>query len=65
VNYEILLVNPRTNEERKLTVELSPEQAKVAKEVEWSAAYVQALARPDIPPGYMPIGNGVRAATLQ
>jgi hypothetical protein len=63
--YEVKLVNPKTNEEKKIVVELSPEQASVAKASPWWQAYVQGVARVDIPEGFMPIGGGVRPVTLQ
>ncbi|MGY2906557.1 hypothetical protein [Bradyrhizobium sp. URHC0002] len=65
MNYEVRVVNPKTNEECKIVVSLSPEQVKAMKGLEWAQEYVQALARPNIPRGFIPLGNGVRAVTLQ
>jgi hypothetical protein len=63
--YEVALVNPKTNEEKKIVVELSPEQAEAAKASPWLQTYVQGLAWVNIPDGFMPIGGGVRPVTLQ
>jgi hypothetical protein len=64
-NFEVEVVNPRTNEQRKILVELSPRQAEVAITAPWLPEYVQALAKPRIPEGFLLLGNGVRPVTLQ
>ena len=65
MNYEVKLVNPKSNEERKVIVSLSPEQVTAVKGLECWMEYVQALAQPDIPEGFMPIGNGAKPVSLQ
>jgi hypothetical protein len=65
MNYEVALVNPSTSEQRKILVELSRQQAADAKAAPCLQAFVQAIARPEIPAGFMPLGNGVRPVTLQ
>lgn len=60
--YLVDVVNPRTNEERTITVSLTElERARAKRSPCWMSA-VQALARPSMPDGFMPIGNRVRAA---
>ncbi len=63
MNYEISLVNPKTNEEKKIVVELSPDQLTAAKASPYLETYVVNIARPQIPDGFMPIGNRVRPVT--
>ena len=63
--FSVALVNPKTNEQRTITVSLSPEQIAAAKSSPCEQTYVQGVARPDIPDGFMPLGNGVRRVTLQ
>lgn len=58
--YEVRLVNPKTNEERKITISAEPPAAGICLQT-----HVFAVARPDIPCGFMPIGNGVRELPLQ
>ncbi|OPH83032.1 hypothetical protein [Nitrobacter vulgaris] len=53
--YEVRCVNPRTNEERSITVKADPPAAGVCIQT-----YAQKLAKPILPAGYLPIGNGVR-----
>jgi hypothetical protein len=64
-NYEVEVVNPRTNEQRKIFVEMSPHQAAAARSAPCLQTFVQTIARPEIPDGFMPIGNGVRPVTMQ
>jgi hypothetical protein len=59
--YEVRLVNPRTSEEKTVTVFADRTAAEAAPCFQ---TFVQAAARPDIPAGFMPIGNGVRPAAL-
>lgn len=60
--YLVDVVNPRTNEERTITVSLTElERARAKRSPCWMSA-VQDLARPSIPKNFMPIGNRVRAA---
>jgi hypothetical protein len=63
--YEVALVNPKTNEEKKIVVTLSHEQAEGAKVSPCLQTYVQGVAWADIPDGFMPIGGGVRPVPLQ
>jgi hypothetical protein len=63
MNYEITLVNPKTNEQRKILVELSPDQLAAAKSAPYLEMYVVDIARPQIPDGFMPIGQRVRPVT--
>jgi hypothetical protein len=65
MNYEVGIVNPRTGEERKILAELSLEQVDAAKSSPCFQSFVQNVARADIPDGFMPMGNGVKAVTLQ
>jgi hypothetical protein len=60
--YEVRLINPRTAEERKVVV--FADRALAEASPCWQS-YVQGTAWPDIPPGFMPIGNGVRPVTKQ
>jgi hypothetical protein len=55
--YKVTIVNPRSGEEsvihvfaEKAAVDASP----------CGQTYVQTIARPEIPDGFLPIGNGVR-----
>jgi hypothetical protein len=65
MNYQVAIINPRTNEQRKILVELSAERAEAAKASPCFQAFVQNIVRPDIPDGFMPLGGGVKAVTLQ
>jgi hypothetical protein len=62
--YEVDLVDPKTNEEKTIVVELLPEQAEGAKASSCLQTYVQGVARINIPDGFMPIGGRVRPVTL-
>jgi len=55
VKYEVALVNPKTNRTRKIVVSAEPPSA-----TEDLQNYVQTLARPNIPEGFMCLGGGVR-----
>jgi hypothetical protein len=60
--YEVDVVNPKTNEERTLTVEVTAEQNTAARiSTDWMRE-VQLLA--EIPDGFMPIGGRVRPLPL-
>jgi hypothetical protein len=59
--YEVRLVNPKTNEERTVTVFADRTAAEGSPCLH---TYVQTIARPDIPAGFMPISNGVRPVVL-
>lgn len=60
--YHVDIVNPKTNEERTMTVALTElERARAKRSPCWMSA-VQNLARPTMPEEFMPIGNRVRAA---
>ncbi|MET4345509.1 hypothetical protein [Bradyrhizobium sp. RT9a] len=60
IEYQIDLVDPKTNEERQITVSVTPLQRTQAKcSSDWMRA-IQELARPLIPAGFLPIGNRVR-----
>lgn len=61
--YELDVVNPKTNEEKKITVELTPEQRAMATAIPIEQVYLQ--ARQNMPEGFMPIGGRVRSVTLQ
>jgi hypothetical protein len=63
--YQVEIVNPKTNEQKKITVELSPEQADAAKASPCKMVFIQDLARPNMPDGFMPIGGRVNPVTLQ
>ena len=65
MNYEVAIINPKTSEQRKIPVELSLDQVEAAKASPCFQSFVQTLARPDIPDGFMFAGNGVRPVTLQ
>jgi hypothetical protein len=65
MNYEITLVNPKTSEHKKIIVALSPEQAADARAAACLQSFIQGIAHPEIPDGFMPLSNGVRAVTLQ
>jgi hypothetical protein len=65
MNYEVALVNPKTSEQKTIVVELSTDQASAAKSSPCLNSFVQAIAWPDIPAGFLPVGNGVRPVTLQ
>jgi hypothetical protein len=63
MNYEIAIVNPRTNEERKILAELSLDEVDAAKASPCFQSFVHNIVRPDIPDGFLPLGNGVRPVT--
>ena len=65
MNFEIGFVNPKTNEEKKIVVELSPKQAAAAKEAPCLQTYIQTIAQDRRPQGFLFLGNGVRPVTLQ
>ena len=65
MNYKMELVNPITNEHRWILVSLSPAQDAAVKTLECAHLYLQALARPQIPEGFMHVDNGIRPVTLQ
>lgn len=59
-NYQIDVVDPKSNEERQVTVSVTPlERARAKRSSDWMHA-IQDLARPLIPAGFLPIGNRVR-----
>jgi hypothetical protein len=65
MNFNVALVNPRTGEQRTILIELSQQQAADAKGAPCLQSFVQAKARAAFPDGFMPLGNGVAAVTLQ
>ena len=65
MNYEVAIINPRTNEERKIIAELSTDQLAAAEASPCFQSFVHSLVRADIPAEFMPIGNGVKPVTLQ
>jgi hypothetical protein len=54
--YEVVVINPKTNEQRKITLAAIPPDPRMCLQT-----YVQYIARPEIPKGFLPLGNGVRA----
>lgn len=62
MTYEVALVNPKTGAQATMTVFADKGQAEASPCLQ---TYVQQIARPEIPAGFMPIGNGVKPATLQ
>ncbi|EIG63481.1 hypothetical protein [Bradyrhizobium sp. WSM1253] len=56
--YQIDIIDPKTNEEQTVTVELSPEQNVAARASQDWMREVQLHAR--LPQGFMPIGRRVR-----
>jgi len=65
MNYEVAIINPRTSEERKIIAELSIDQVEAAKASPCFQSFIQNIVRPDIPNGFMAVGNGVKAVTPQ
>ena len=63
MNFEVAIVNPRTSEQRKILAELSAEQVAAAKASPCFQTFVQNIVRPDIPDGFMPIGNSTAPFT--
>jgi hypothetical protein len=59
--YEVRLVNPKTNEERKIVVDADEALANASPSLQ---TYVQDVARPEMPAGFMPLGKGVRQVLL-
>lgn len=59
MKFELALVNPRTSEDRTIVVDLTAEQVSQARESEDPAAWVWTFAKPQFPPGFMAVGNGV------
>ena len=60
--YQIDVINPKTNEERTITVELSSEQNVAARiGLDWMQK-VWSFA--SLPAGFMPIGNRTRPLPL-
>ncbi|MHC4043565.1 hypothetical protein [Bradyrhizobium sp. 23AC] len=58
--YQIDVVDPKSNEERQVTVSVTPlERARAKRTPDWMRS-IQDLARPLIPAGFLPIGNRVR-----
>ncbi len=58
--YEVGLVNPKSNEECRIIVLAEPPPIGACLH-----AHVQAtIAKSDLPPGFMFLGNGVRPASL-
>jgi hypothetical protein len=55
--YELQLVNPKTSEEKTITVLADRNAAEASPD--WMA-FVQAIAKPDIPAGFMCIMGRVR-----
>jgi hypothetical protein len=60
MKYTIGLVNPKTFEERIVTVELSDAQVKAAHASPDWMMYVQDRARPKLPKNFMPICSAVK-----
>lgn len=61
MKYQIDVVNPRTNEEQQISVDMSElELARAKRSKCWMSA-IQNIARPFIPHGFLPMGNRVRA----
>jgi hypothetical protein len=65
MNYEVAIINPKTNEERKILAKLSIEQVVAADASPCFQTFVHNIVRPDIPPGFMPVGRGVKPVVLQ
>ena len=65
MNYNVEIINPHTDERRQVLVELSTEQTKTATEAPCLQTYVQSFVWPNLPDGFIPLGNGVRPVTLQ
>jgi hypothetical protein len=63
--YNVAVINPRTAEERAISITLTDEQVTAAKSSKCEQTYIQGVAWADIPAGFMPIGNGVLPAILQ
>jgi hypothetical protein len=61
--YLVEVVNPRTSEERHVTVFVTELQLRRAKRSSDWRQSIQDIARPVIPKGFMPIGG--RVAALQ
>lgn len=60
IEYQVDVVDPKTNEERQVTVSVTPlQRARAKRSSDWMRA-IQDLARPLIPAGFLPIGNRVR-----
>lgn len=60
-DYLVEVVNPKTSEERQVIVAVTELQlARAKRSPDWMAA-IQDLARPLIPPGFMPMGCRVAA----
>jgi hypothetical protein len=60
-DYLVEVVNPRTSEERQVTVSVTELQlARAKRSIDWREA-IQDLARPLIPAGFMPMGCRVAA----
>ena len=65
MTYEVAVINPKTNTQRKILAELSSDQIEAAKASPCFQTFVQAIALPDCPDGFLFMSNGVRAVTLQ
>jgi hypothetical protein len=61
--YEVDLVDPKTNEEKTIVVELPLDQRGAAEAMPIEQVYAQAFQ--NMPAGFMPIGGRVRPVTLQ
>jgi hypothetical protein len=58
MRYAVRLVNPKTNREKTIVVDADEALANASPCLQ---TYVQDIARPEMPAGFMPCGNGVRA----
>ncbi|MEH2546659.1 hypothetical protein V1283_003304 [Bradyrhizobium sp. AZCC 2262] len=60
--YQVDVVNPKTNEEQTITVELTPEQNAEARACADWVSKIWSLAT--LPAGFMPIGTRTRPLPL-
>lgn len=65
MNYEVALVNPKTNEERKIVVVMSAHEHNAASASSDFNSHIMNKIRPLVPVGFLMIGNAVRPVTLQ
>ncbi len=64
-SFEVWLVNPKTNEERKIIAKIPMDQVVAADASPSFQSFIHNFMRADIPAGFMPIGNGVKPIILQ
>jgi hypothetical protein len=65
IKYELQVVNPRTNEQRKLQIDITADRVAAAASARCLDQFIWLTVLPDIPEGFLILGNSAHPVTLQ